>query len=636
MTNPAFVLALVIAGLVLTLAIVVGLIALVIWLIIKAIGCILGFLGAVLSGSVVAIVALVLIVAALALLYWFVFRVHRLPLSLIGLGNLTNIPAVPFSLSELPGTVLRLARRASQAEAAKQGLSVEFTIGDLTTDGYTFMYGDGSKLPYMRQSLVDARQFAMGWTTLGDVEKRAEPKLNDLALTLTDKDKATRDFWPMMAQFGLVFNLIIIEKVTPARRDSLKSTFGLAWIDEMQALLDAGNLYVIDMTIFAKFPPGMGKGFPRFTPATLTLLRRDPATAGIAPIAIRVSRQNDADAQIFLPSNPRWLYALQAAKTSVTVWGIWLGHVYQLHIVTAAMQMTMFQTLGRHHIVRQLLGRQSKYLIAFDQFLLLVWSIAPPTSIDGRRRFLELIDAFATKRTFFADDPKTTLEAYGLRKEDFSVHADWDRYQVVGNLLQIWDACEKYVGAVIDAGYRDDDEVRRAAHLQAWIKASGDPARGNVQGLPAMDGKAALKRVLTSLIYRVTSHGTSRLNQAANPMLTFAANFPPCLQIAEIPPRTADIDGKQILPYLPKTGTLGELTNFLYTFIYSTPYEPFIPLAGIKTDDHSFTGKAKDACNAALVQFRSDLQDFMTRWAYESDVQGPPAQIHQWELNIES
>jgi len=36
-----------------------------------------------------------------------------------------------------------------------------------------------------------------------------------------------------------------------------------------------------------------------------------------------------------------WLYALQAAKTSVTVYGIWLGHVYHWHLVTAAMQMTM-------------------------------------------------------------------------------------------------------------------------------------------------------------------------------------------------------------------------------------------------------------------------------------------------------
>jgi hypothetical protein len=635
MANPALVLGLIIAGLVLTLAIVAGLIALLIWLVVKLIACAVAFIGAVLAGSVVAIIVLVLIVLALALLSWFVFRVHRLPLSLIGLGNLINIPAVPFSLSELPGTALRLARRNSQTEQAKQGLSAEFTIGGRTTDGYTFMYGTATDSSYTRLTLEQARQYAMGWTTLGDVQHRGDVVLGSLARTLTDKDKATEDFWPIIAQFGLAYNLIIIEKVAAVRRDSLKATLGAAWTDEMQALQDAGNLYVIDMTFFAQFPPASVDGFPRFTPATLTLLRRDPETQRIAPIAIQVSGQSGAGLQHFVPSEPAWLYAVQAAKASITVWGIWLGHVYHWHIVTAAMQMTMFQTFGRRHIVRQLLGRQSKYLIAFDEFMLLVWGITPPTSVDSSPKFLQMMDAFAAGRPFFADDPKTTLETLGLRKEDFSKHSDWDLYRVVGNLLAIWDACERYVGTVIDASYAGDDDVRRDAHVQAWIKASADPARGNVQGLPAMDDKAALKRVLTSLVFRVTAHGASRLNQAANPMLTFAANFPPCLQIAEIPRPETEIDAARVLTYLPNTGTIGALTNFLFTFIYSTPYEPFIPLAGIDAD-LSFTGATATACNAALVQFRRDLQAFMTRWAFESDIQGPPAQIHQWELNIET
>ena len=52
-----------------------------------------------------------------------------------------------------------------------------------------------------------------------------------------------------------------------------------------------------------------------------------------------------------------WLYALQAAKTSITVWGIWLGHVYHWHIVTAAMQMTMYNHLPAGHPLWPLLIR---------------------------------------------------------------------------------------------------------------------------------------------------------------------------------------------------------------------------------------------------------------------------------------
>ena len=123
MGPPTVVAALIVAGLVLTVAVIVGLLVALVWAGVKLIGCIAAFLGSVLAGSAVAILLLVLIVAALALLYWFIFVVHRLPLFLVGLGNLTNLPAIPFRLSELPGTV-RQAGPAGQADRAGEGRPV--------------------------------------------------------------------------------------------------------------------------------------------------------------------------------------------------------------------------------------------------------------------------------------------------------------------------------------------------------------------------------------------------------------------------------------------------------------------------------------------------------------------------------
>lgn len=77
--------------------------------------------------------------------------------------------------------------------------------------------------------------------------------------------------------------------------------------------------------------------------------------------------------------------------------------------------------------------------------------------------------------------------------------------------------------------------MQRDRQLGRWIAESGDTDGGNVRGLPAMDSKDSLKRVLHSLICRITAHGTSRLYRSANPVLTFVANFPPCLQDATIP-----------------------------------------------------------------------------------------------------
>ena len=97
------------------------------------------------------------------------------------------------------------------------------------------------------------------------------------------------------------------------------------------------------MTIFSRSPSDTAQ--PRFTPSTLTFLEFEPAQKTFTPFLIQVS--NGATTRHFTntpATASTWLYALQAVKVSLTVWGIWLGHVYHLHLVTAAMQMTMFHT----------------------------------------------------------------------------------------------------------------------------------------------------------------------------------------------------------------------------------------------------------------------------------------------------
>jgi Lipoxygenase len=599
------------------------------------------------------IVTIIVIVVIAIGLYRLVFRVHRLDLFWLELSAATSLPAIPFRLSELPATVLNLLQRSRQLQQAVAGLSTRWTIGGISENAYTFLgmeYAGASGRsvdPRTRLALEAPDQFAMGWTTLGGVEANARRDwMERFARALDDPAEATRSFWPTMARFGLAYNLIILRRIDP-QHAHIKTALGPDWTPRMEAAWQAGNLYVIDMTLFAKFPANTANFTPRFTPGTLTFLERDPAAHTLAPFAVRVSDSLGTTVQ-YADTDPAWLYALQAAKTSIAVWGIWLGHVYHFHIVTAAMQMTMFQLLAPAHPVRQVFGRQSDYLIAFDQFLLLDWSIAPPTSFTSSRQFLKLADAFAVGRNFFDDDPGDTIARLGLRREDFTRASDWDEYPVVRNLLTLYDITAKYVDAVVEAFYPHDASVASDKALQRWIAASGAPDGGNVRGLPAMNTRDALKRVLTSLIYRVTAHGASRLNQAANPALSFTANFPPCLQNTTIPlaatPMVFKTDDSSppgtmsLSDFLPNTGTIGELTAFLFTFIYSAPYKPFIPAEGIH-QDLSFTGgppgKA-EICNKALVQYRRDLEGFIDLYAKESNVPGVPAQIHQWELNIET
>jgi hypothetical protein len=140
---------------------------------------------------------------------------------------------------------------------------------------------------------------------------------------------ATEQFWPTIANSGSAYNLIILQAVNSSRADTLRKHFGDVWVSlQLDKPQSENRLYVIDMTLFTNLKPSVVNGFERFTPATLTLLEQDAVTKRLKPIAISVASESQRQVYSSDSAPGAWLYALQAAKTSVTVWGIWLGHVY--------------------------------------------------------------------------------------------------------------------------------------------------------------------------------------------------------------------------------------------------------------------------------------------------------------------
>ena len=597
--------------------------------------------------------------------------IFPLPLKEFGLKN---IPAVPLLLtfSEPILTLLHLARRALEVEPAKNGLTNTYTIDGQTGTANDFLFGRSSaeelKLataelerilsrgpesiretifrggiastggaaagdtPLTALSLDKPADFSISWTNYDDIYKDAQPLLGTFAETLTSVDTAEAEFWPTIANHGVAYNLILLETVTSAQRDSLRPIFGELWADgRLDAAQQEGRLYAIDLSLFGYLQPQTVDGLERFTPATLTLLEQDAATKQLTPIAIHVA--NGPQSQMYSRSRTpgAWLYALQAAKASITVYGIWLGHVYHWHIVTAALQMTMANTLAADHPISLATLPQSNYLIGFDEVLLLLWDyIAPPTSIATPLQFLELCDKFAQRREYFDDDPRVTLSKAGLDPALFTKDTPWDLYPVVRHLLTLWDDTAAFVEVFVDTTYASDEAVALDTQLQLWMTASADPDGGNIRGLPEMHSKKALKAVLTSFLYRITAHGVSRLNVSANPVLTFTANFPPCLQDSRLPGAQEKIDTKALLQFLPKTGTIGKMVNFYFTFVFSQPYEPFIPAGGVESDLFFPTGLG-DPRNAALVTRRKKLIAFI-----EQQYEPTDPQVGQWPMSIET
>lgn len=598
--------------------------------------------------------------------------------------GLTHLPAVPVteSVTDLIETLGRLLIRDQQVAQAKAGLSAQYTIGTAAASASAFMFGpsdaaDGNgqpdregsieqlkkelegagldelkallkrvldretrraspvptAVPLTALSLTAPEQFAMSWTTWDGVMRDARPLLPDMCRTLTDADAATAGFWPCIARHGVGYNLLVLQRVQPGQRDGLRGLFGATWDDTgMDPALDAGRLYAIDMRIWeAAGSDWSDSGAGRITPGVVVLLVQDAATKALAPACIRVASGGAVQTYARGTSTSgAWIYALQAAKTAVTAWGIWLGHVYHWHVVTAAMLMTMFQTLPEGHPIRELLEPQSKYLVEFDDVLLLLWDrIAPPTSVGSAWSYLRLTDTYAQGRLFSDDDPRVALARQHIDRSSFSRDADWDQFPLAGQLLAVWDAVEAYVTAVVAATYADDAAVAGDGALRAWRDASSDPDRGNVGGLPALVSRTELVSMLTSLVYRLTMHGVSRLNRSVNPQLSFVANFPPCLQDATLPAPGDEVPLERLLRYLPRTGTIGAMASFYYTFVFSPPYEPLIPEDGPGTGLF-FPGGPDAPRNRALVGFRQAIMRFIESYA------GEDAQYQQWPLGIET
>ena len=483
---------------------------------------------------------------------------------------------------------------------------------------------------YSAFTLETPDQFTIGWTTFQDLFRHGYPHVDEYVQALTDPEAATRQFWPMIRSTALPFDLFVLRKLTAATVADYRTNFGTGWLAQYDDLLSAANLYGIDMTVFSGLAPErLSDNTVRFTPNSMVLLTMD-GKKNLTPIAVYVADPQDVNnAQTYTPKSPAWIYALIAVKTSMTVYGIWLGHVYTQHLVTAAMIMTGVNTLPPANIIYQLLASQSNYIVAFDLVLLLAWSsLSPPTSISDTGKFLSLCNAFSARHDFFSTDPANMLAT--LSPDDFTDPAinneEWNLYPNVQVAQKIWAMVAAYVNAVVDAGYANDAAVTADKDLASWIGSAS--TIGNVAGLPKMNSKAALKAVVTSVLYRITYHGVGRLRNVGAPVPPFAPNYPPCLQSTTIPDPSTPLPTADLLKYLPNIGTLGSLITFYYIFAYNAPNVPLVPYKG--PEDELFFDQSKyPAANQALIDFRKGIAGFVSYF------QPDWVQTGQWPRNIE-
>lgn len=601
----------------------------------------------------------------------------RLPLEVFGYRN---IPAYPFNVGAIIDTLIGLAERKAKVTDLHQRLSREYTIGGRSALARDFLFGSASSSallgpiealkdhlvevvkhkgpgaiqdaitdmvrggvpgaeerfttePLTALSLDEAKQFEIAWTENQNIFTNAQPHLAPYADAVTSADHASRCFWPMIADHGHAYNLLILRKLSAPDLDPVKIVFGEVWQLEL-ASLDPDELYLIDLRIVGSVKAVKGAK-DVFTPATMVLMRRDPASKELTPVAVNIANPATGQAVTYTRGNATeaaWIYALEAARTSVTIWGIAIGHVYHWHLATASLLMTWRKTVSEGHGLHRLIAPHAKHTIGFDDVLLLLWGqIVPPMSIGSGLDFLGVADRFARGRTFFDDDPPATIARLGLRQEDFTKEIPWDLFPVIQYQMRVWVGVTGYVQVFVDHFFATDEIVADDADLQAWVRASADPGNGNIVGLGSVQTRAELSEFLLSLLFRVIMHGISRLNETAYPALAFVSNYPTCLNGQDIPAPTATSAQIRLLDRLPYTGQIGQILSFYDIFVFTEPYESFVP----KDVDvvGPFSHEPDHPCHAALHELQKLIAEVVED--YQKLPIDQPVQQQQWPWCIE-
>jgi|GEM_PF-4209639 len=237
----------------------------------------------------------------------------------------------------------------------------------------------------------------------------------------------------------------------------------------------------------------------------------------------------------------------------------------------------------------------------------------------------------------------------------------WSLYPVAHYKTSIFRAAIRYATALVGAMYPVPGSAALDTSLQRWLARCA--TEGNLRGLPIpIVTNTQLISVLGSFFYRITAHGLARLEPVGQPGLSWVGNFPPCLESSRIPdPRSPsdtaattikDLTITELLAFLPKTGTIGEMLHFIFTFGFTDPIESLIPpttsntTGGPDLEARPFIGLP--GCDAALAQFRAEIigiiRFFMADQNALNAVIAPgtvmnfsatDAVIHQWERNIE-
>lgn len=264
--------------------------------------------------------------------------------------------------------------------------------------------------------------------------------------------------------------------------------------------------------------------------------RADPLE--LRPVAIQCQQlppeagATHADNPIFTPLDSwRWQMACTVVQCADGVIQEMVYHLGHTHLVIEAAIVAAQRHLAKAHPLMVLLTPHFQFTLAINDYASKNL-IAPGGQVDK---------LFGTSL-----EGSLTALVRGMQEYDFSQAAPpaelaarlvddtsgLATYPYRDDALRVWLPLQRFVQAYLQLYYSTDGDVQNDRELQAFITTFGDPAQGNIKGVPSrIETREQLAGVVATLIF-VASAQHSALNYAQFPMMGYAPNVTGALYAA--------------------------------------------------------------------------------------------------------
>ena len=296
----------------------------------------------------------------------------------------------------------------------------------------------------------------------------------------------------------------------------------------------------------------------------------------LIPLAIQLEQQPSGDAPIFTPNDPYWLWTTVKAyvQAADAVYHEVASHLLRTHMVMEAFVMTTHRQLHHRHPVHQLLLPHFHATMAINHSAR-TKMLAPGGPIDktlslGAAGCTELLRREYDKWDF----SKCHLPA-DLKNRGVDDVKKLPQYFYRDDGLLVWQALDRFVGAVLAYWYLDDAAVANDSELQSWILELADPTVGNVKGLPEggkLTQRDSLQQILTGIIFTCTAEHAS-VNNGQYDMFGYLPNVPGSMYAPYPTSKANAMSEEDFVACLPNHGKCDAQMQMVYLLSQPTRWQ---------------------------------------------------------------